>query len=250
MPMPQWIAASIVALAVATGLLCFNQSAAAQQQVDLLLVLGADVSRSVDDQEFELQRQGYATAIVNPRVLKAIASAGEHGRIGVCFFEWSGPFSQVVIVDWTLIANADDAREFAHRLRVAPRGFRDSTSISGAIDFAMGLFPRSAFKSDRHVIDISGDGTNTNGRPVTAAREEALAKGATINGLVILSPEPLPSFPYHTHPPGGLASYYEQNVIGGPGAFVLTADGFETFGQSIISKLIKEIAAAPGGVVR
>ena len=245
--MPRWIAASIVALLVATGL---PWLAAAEQQVDLLLVLGADVSRSVDDQEFELQREGYAAAIVNPRVLKAIASAGEHGRIAICFFEWSGPISQTVLVDWTMIANGDDAREFAHRLRQAPRGYRDSTSISGAIDFAMRLFPRSAFKSDRRVIDISGDGTNTNGRSVLAAREEALATGATINGLVILSSEPLPSFPYHTHPPGGLASYYETNVIGGPGAFVLTADGFETFAQSVISKLIKEIAGGPAGVLR
>jgi hypothetical protein len=114
----------------------------------------------------------------------------------------------------------------------------------------MGLISRSPFQSDRHVIDISGDGTNTNGRSVLDAREEALAKGATINGLVILSTEPLPSFPYHTHPPGGLAAYYENNVIGGPGAFVLTADGFETFGQSIISKLIKEIAVVAAPVLR
>jgi hypothetical protein len=227
-----------------------GHSAAAEEQVDLLLVLAADVSRSVDDQEFELQREGYAAAILNPRVLKAIASAGEHGRIAICFFEWSGPISQIVVVDWTMIANAEHAREFAHRLRQAPRGFRDSTSISGAIDFGMGLISRSPFQSDRHVIDISGDGTNTNGRSVLDAREEALAKGATINGLVILSTEPLPSFPYHTHPPGGLAAYYENNVIGGPGAFVLTADGFETFGQSIISKLIKEIAVVAAPVLR
>jgi len=248
--MPRSIAASIFALLFVSGSGWCSSSALAQQQVDLLLVLAADVSRSVDDHEFELQREGYAAAIVNPRVLKAIQSAGEHGRIAVCFFEWSGPVSQNVLVDWTMIANGDDAREFAHRLRQAPRAFRDSTSISGAIDFAMSLFPLSAFKSERRVIDISGDGTNTNGRSVLAAREEALAAGVTINGLVILSPEPLPSFPYHTHPPGGLASYYEQNVIGGPGAFVLTADGFETFGQSLISKLIKEVAGAPGGVMR
>jgi len=248
--MPGWIAAAIVTLLVSTGLPWLAHTAAAQEQVDLLLVLAADVSRSVDDQEFELQREGYAEAIVNPRVLKAIASAGEHGRIAICFFEWSGPISQTIVADWTMIANADDAREFAHRLRQAPRGFRDSTSISGAIDFALGRISESPFKSDRHVIDVSGDGTNMNGRSVLTAREEALVKGVTINGLVILSPEPLPSFPYHTHPPGGLASYYETNVIGGPGAFVLTADGFETFGQSIISKLIKEIAGVRGAVLR
>jgi hypothetical protein len=247
--MPQWIAASLFALLVATGLPWLSRPAAAQEQVDLLLVLAADVSRSVDDQEFELQRQGYASAIVNPRVLKAIASAGEHGRIAICFFEWSGPVSQTMVADWMMIANEEDARAFAERLRQATRGFRDSTSISAAMDFGISLLARSPFRSDRRVIDISGDGTNTNGRPVLAAREEALASGVTINGLVILSPEPLASFPYHTHPPGGLASYYETNVIGGPGAFVLTADGYETFGQSIISKLVKEIASVLGGGV-
>ena len=108
--------------------------------------------------------------------------------------------------------------------------------------FQHGALARSPFQSDRRVIDVSGDGTNNSGRDVTAARDEAIAKGVTINGLVILSEVPLPTNPSHTHPPGGLTAYYENNVIGGPGAFVLEAENFEAFGQLIISKLIKEIA--------
>ena len=122
-------------------------------------------------------------------------------------------------------------------------GCARSRWTSSAIEFSLGLLARSPFQSDRHVIDVSGDGTNNSGAEVTASRDTAIAKGVTINGLVILSDEPLPTNPTHTHPPGGLKAYYEKNVIGGPGAFVLEAQSFETFGQLIISKLIKEIAA-------
>jgi hypothetical protein len=119
------------------------------------------------------------------------------------------------------------------------------TSISAAIDYSMAHLARSPFQASRRVIDVSGDGTNNSGRPVTQARDEAIAAGVTINGLVILSEVPLPTNPQHTHPPGGLTAYYENNVIGGPGAFVLEAENFESFGQLMISKLIKEIATAP-----
>jgi hypothetical protein len=147
-----------------------------------------------------------------------------------------------VVVDWAVIGGEGDAREVSQRILGAPRSYWGRTSISSAIEFGMGLLGRSPFQSDRRVIDVSGDGTNNSGNDVLAARDAALAKGVTINGLVILSEEPLPTNPTHTHPPGGLKAYYEANVIGGPGAFVLEAQGFETFGQSIIAKLIKEIA--------
>jgi hypothetical protein len=101
---------------------------------------------------------------------------------------------------------------------------------------------RSPFLASRRVIDVSGDGTNNSGRDVATVRDEAVAQGVTINGLVILSEVPLATNPAHTHPPGGLTAYYENNVIGGPGAFVLEAESFEAFGQLIISKLVKEIA--------
>jgi hypothetical protein len=211
-------------------------------QVDLLLVLAADVSRSVDDKEFKLQREGFAAALVDPRVVR-IMTAGPTRRIAVVFVEWASEFEQRVVVDWSLVASEQDAQQVSRRILAAPRSFWGRTSISSAIEFSLTLLERSPFQSDRQVIDVSGDGTNNSGTDVAAARDAAVAKGVTINGLVILSDEPLPTNPTHTHPPGGLKAYFEKNVIGGPGAFVLEAQGFETFGQSIISKLVKEIAA-------
>ncbi|HKM87074.1 MAG TPA: DUF1194 domain-containing protein [Xanthobacteraceae bacterium] len=219
--------------------------AAAAEQVDLLLVLAADVSRSVDGAKFQLQREGYAAAISDPRVLDAIRS-GRNGRVGLTFVEWSGVGSQRVLIDWTTIGDAESAKGFGDRLLEAPRSFADRTSISGAIEFAMGQFARAPYESTRRTIDISGDGTNNAGRDVTLARDEALAQGVTINGLVILSETPLVWNPDHTNPPGGLDNYYRNNVIGGPGAFVLVAENFNSFGQAIIKKMIAEVAQARG----
>lgn len=209
--------------------------------VDLRLVLAADVSRSVDDGEFDLQRKGYAAAFRDPRVMRAIRG-GALGRISVCYIEWSGVDSQKVVVDWTVIADGEQAGWFSDKLLAEPRPFANRTSIGVAIDFAVAQFERSGTTSERRVIDVSGDGTNTNGRPPVLARDEAVKQGITINGLVILSPEPMPWNPEHTHPPGGLQRYYELNVIGGPDAFVMTVEGFETFAEAIASKLIREIA--------
>jgi hypothetical protein len=234
--------AAIILLLTLTGGLRLSTPAVAEEQVDLLLVLAADISRSVNATKFNLQREGYAAAITNAKVLAAIESAG---RIAVCFVEWSGAEAQVALVDWTAIGTAEEARSFADRILVAPRLYMDRTSISAAIDFSLAQFSRSPFTASRHVIDISGDGTNNHGREVTQARDEALAAGVTINGIAILSDVPLPSNPVHTHPPGGLLKYYENNVIGGPGAFALAAEDHEAFGRSLISKLIKEIALAP-----
>ena len=225
----------------------------AAEQVDLLLVLAADVSRSVDQPKFQLQRQGYAAAIADKRVLEAI-TAGRHRRIAVCFVEWSGVSSQRLVIDWTLIDGADAAQKFGDQLLELPRSFAERTSISGGIDFAMGVLARSPYQAARRTIDVSGDGTNNSGRDVTFARDEALAAGVTINGLVILSERPLAWNPEHTNPPGGLPNYFRNNVIGGPGAFVMVAEDFNTFGQAIVKKLIAEIAEAqppaarqPGG---
>jgi len=213
------------------------------ERVDLLLVLAADVSRSVDDPKFRLQRSGYAAALENPRVLEAIQSGANH-RIAVCFVEWSGVVSQKVVIDWTLIGDEKNAREFGDRLLEAPRSFADRTSISAGIDFAMMQFSRAPFESSRLTIDVSGDGTNNSGRDVIAARDEATGKGVTINGLVILSESPTPWNPEHTNPPGGLANYYRNNVVGGPGAFVMVAENFTSFGNALVNKLIAEIAQA------
>jgi Protein of unknown function (DUF1194) len=211
------------------------------QQVDLLLVLAADVSRSVDHQKFMLQREGYAAAVSNPQVLDAIRS-GINGKIALNFLEWSGVGAQKVVIDWTMIDGPASARRFGDQLVEAPRSFADRTSISGGIEFAMEQFKRAPFQAARRTIDISGDGTNNAGRDVRLARDEAVAQGVTINGLVILSQSQVPWNPEHTNPPGGLENYYREHVVGGPGSFVVAAEGFESFGKAIVKKMIAEIA--------
>jgi hypothetical protein len=214
------------------------------QEVDLLLVLAADVSRSVDHQKYMLQKDGYAAAISNPQVLEAIRS-NIHGKIGLNFLEWSGVGAQKVVIDWTIIDGPESARRFGDQLVEAPRSFADRTSISGGIEFSMAQLKRAPFKSARRTIDISGDGTNNAGRDVRIARDEAVAEGVTINGLVILSQTQVPWNPEHTNPPGGLEKYYRDNVTGGPGSFVVAAEGFESFGKAILKKMIAEIALLP-----
>lgn len=227
--------------------------ARAGEAVDLLLVLAADVSRSVDGPKYQLQREGYAAAISDPRVLNAIQS-GLNRRIAICFVEWSGIGSQQVLIDWTLIDGPKAARGFGDKLLESRRSFADRTSISAAIEFSVAQFGRTPYEAKRRTIDVSGDGTNNSGRDVAEARDDAVALGITINGLVILSERPLPWNPEHTNPPGGLTNYYRNNVIGGPGAFVIEAKDFNAFGQAIVSKLIAEIAQAspqrPDGATR
>ena len=229
--------------AIALTVLSLATPTRAAEPVDLLLVLAADVSRSVDQGKFQLQREGYAAAISDKRVLDAIL-AGRNHRIAVLFLEWSGLGNQKVVIDWTAIDGPKAAQEFGDRLLESNRSFADRTSISGGIDFAVAQIARAPFAAERHTIDVSGDGTNNAGRDVTQARDEALALGITINGLVILSERPLPWNPEHTNPPGGLANYYRANVIGGPGSFVLEAKDFGSFGQAIVKKMIAEIADA------
>jgi Protein of unknown function (DUF1194) len=233
----------VLRLLILTVTLAFPAASSAAEQVDLLLVLAADVSRSIDSEKFQLQRDGYAAAITDPRVLEAIKS-GRAGRIGVSFVEWSGLSSQRVVIDWATISDAESAKNFADRLLEAPRSFADRTSISSAIEFAMAHLARAPFESARHTIDVSGDGTNNSGGEVTQARDAAVAQGATINGLVILSETPLAWNPDHTNPAGGLENYYRNNVIGGPGAFVMAAEGFNSFGRAIVKKMIAEVAQA------
>lgn len=236
-----WRAAVCVALTTAT-LVIGPPARADTPDVDLLLVLAADVSRSIDDAKFKLQRDGYAAAISDPNIVRAMQSAGPNRRIAVIFLEWAGVGETKIIVDWASIGNEAEARTFSDAVLAAPRPFYGRTSIAGAIDVGMEQLQLSPFKSDRRIIDISGDGTNNSGRDILAARDAAIARGIVINGIVILSAIPLPFNPAHTHPPGGLLAYYENNVIGGPGSFALAADNFETFGQALRSKLIKEIA--------
>jgi Protein of unknown function (DUF1194) len=233
-------------LALTALVLVGTSLAAAAEQVDLLLVLASDVSRSVDHPKFLLQREGYASAISDAHVIDAIKS-GPHQRIAVSFVEWSGFGAQKLVIDWTLIDGPAPARKFGDQLLELPRSFADRTSISGGIEFAAAQLERAPFEAPRRTIDVSGDGTNNAGRDVKLARDEALAKGIVINGLVILSDRPVPWNAEHTNPPGGLEKYYQDNVVGGPGAFVLVAENFNSFGRAIIKKLIAEIAVfSPG----
>ena len=236
--------AALVPILMALALAVCGASRAWAAQVDLQLVLAADVSRSVDAEDFRLQREGYAAAFNDPRVLRAIKS-GPLGRIAVCFVEWSGEWAQQVTVDWTLIEDEESAAGFGAAMLARPRPFADRTAIGAAIDHAVAQFGRSGYRSQRRTIDVSGDGTNTNGKPPAMARDQAVALGIVINGLVILSPEPLPWNPMHTHPPGGLDTYFRENVAGGPGSFVMVVEDFQSFAFAIANKLIKEIAAVP-----
>ncbi|MEL6060355.1 MULTISPECIES: DUF1194 domain-containing protein [unclassified Methylobacterium] len=217
--------------------------AADQPDVDVLLVLAVDVSLSISEARFDLERRGYAEAFADPRVLRAIGD-GPAGRIGVALFDWAGPGEQRVAVDWMIIGSAQDAAVFAARLAAVPRPFYGRTAIGSALGFAADLLARAPFRTERKVIDISGDGTGNAGRSTPDARDAAVSAGITVNGIVVLTdPEGMPSFlREHTNPPGGLAAYYRDHVIGGEGAFVMSAESFEAFGRAIIAKLIREIS--------
>jgi len=220
--------------------LWLTASPALAETVDLALVLAADNSGSVDEDEFRLQRQGYAAALTSPAVLDAIKRA-PHQAIAVTFIEWSGIEQQKVIAEWAVIRDGATAAVFASAIVGAPRGLVGGTSISAAIDFAVRYFAKSGIESERKIIDISGDGTNNDGPPVTKARDDAVAVGITINGLAIVNEHRSPEDP-HTHPPGGILEYYRQNVIGGRGAFALVAKDPSSFGQAVVDKLLGEIA--------
>lgn len=214
---------------------CTGGVALAQTSVDLQLVLGVDASGSVNQYRFDLQKQGYAEAFRNPRVLKAIRS-GIAGAIAVTVVQWTGPDLQIQVIDWTLVKDERSANAFAAAIEDTPRQlFSGGTSISGAIDHAVALLLNSArdYPGARRTIDVSGDGANNRGRPAHLARDDAVRAGITINGLPILALEP------------GLDRYYYDNVIGGPGAFMVTAQTYETFAEAVLKKVITEIAVRP-----
>jgi hypothetical protein len=217
---------------LAAALICAATArAAAQTVVDLQLVLAVDASGSVNQARFELQRQGYAAAFRHPRVLQAIR-AGARQAIAVTMTQWTGPALQIQTVPWTLLKDQASVSAFAAAIEEAPRDlFSGGTSISGAIDHAMRLLPAAPFKGTKRVIDVSGDGSNNRGRPVTDARDDAVRAGVIINGLPILALEPY------------LDRYYFDNVIGGPGSFMIPAETYDKFGEAVLRKLVLEIAA-------
>jgi hypothetical protein len=229
-----WVLFALVAVALPAS--AQNQTPApGSRDVTVALVLAVDTSGSVSNGRFELQKQGYAAAFRNPQVLNSIRSLATQA-IAVTMMQWTGPRLHVVVVDWTLINDKTSAEAFAAAVDAAPRQlFGGGTSISGAIDYSRVLLAGNPFRATRHVIDISGDGSNNSGRSVTQARDEAVADGIGINGLPILTVEP------------GLDHYYYENVIGGPGAFMIPAENYDTFADAILKKLISEIAAAEPG---
>ena len=205
----------------------------AGRPVDVALVLAVDVSSSVDETRFRLQQSGYAEAFRNPAVQAALLSGPQHA-VAVTYVQWAGAKSQHVAVAWTLVESEAEAQDLADSIEATARLDEGSTSISGAIGFAMGLLNTSPYPPDRRVIDVSGDGSNNSGRLANLARDEAVAAGITINGLPILAVE------------AELDRYYRDNVIGGPGAFLVSATSFATFAAAITNKLVLEVAASPG----
>jgi len=224
-------------LLVAFTAVLFCLSAPARSQTnalpttDIVLALMVDASGSVNQKRFELQRRGYADAFRNNQVINAIRG-GSTGSIAVIMVQWTGPQMQALAVPWTLIKDEASANAFADAIEAAPRQlFGGGTSVSGAIDHAMLLLQAAPYRGLKRVIDISGDGSNNRGRDVREARDEAVRAGVIINGLPIVSLE------------YDLDKYYLNNVIGGPGAFIVPADSYDNFGQAIVRKLVLEIAS-------
>jgi uncharacterized protein YbaA (DUF1428 family) len=211
-----------------------NQSALV---VDVELVLAVDVSYSMDMDELAIQREGYAQAIVSKEFLQALKSL-PNGKIAVTYFEWAASSDQKVIIPWRLIDGPETADAVANEIMKTPIRRASRTSISGAFHFAMPLFVENPYHGLRRVIDISGDGPNNTGAPVTGARDAALEKGIIINGLPIMVKEPS----YSTMDIENLDLYYEDCVIGGPGSFVVTIKDREKFKEAIRAKLLLEVA--------
>ena len=209
----------------------------AASEVDVALILAVDVSYSMDMDELAIQREGYAQAIVSPDFLQALKT-GPNGKVAVTYFEWAAANDQKVIIPWRVIDGPESADAVANEIMKTPVRRASRTSISGAIHFAMPLFEDSPYRGLRNVIDISGDGPNNNGLPVTAARDAALAKGIVINGLPIMVKQPS----YSTMDITDLDVYYEDCVIGGPGSFVVAIKGREKFKEAIRTKLVLEVA--------
>jgi Protein of unknown function (DUF1194) len=223
--------AAVIATTLSLGVTGTPQTSPQPSQVDLQLILAADASGSVNQARFDLQKQGYAAAFRNPRVLRAIRS-GRNQSIVVTMVQWTGPTQQVVVVPWLLVRDDASAAALADAIDKSYRQlFGGGTSISGAIDFGVTFMPTAPYRGLKRIIDISGDGSNNRGRDVRNARDEAVRAGIVINGLPILSLEP------------DLDKYYFDNVIGGPGAVMVPAADYEAFAEAIIKKLIIEIAA-------
>lgn len=207
--------------------------------VDVQLVMAVDVSRSVDEEEARLQREGYRSAMIDPRVLDAVLG-GTVGAIAVAYVEWAGYGYQQLVVPWTRIGSVAEAEGWSARLAASPRQSLSWTSISGALAFSRRVLAECPFEGTRRVVDVSGDGVNNQGPPVEDERDRLVAEGVSINGLPIVNDRPN----FGVLPGRDLETHYREAVIGGPGAFLIVAETFEAFGEAIRRKLIQEVAMA------
>jgi hypothetical protein len=205
--------------------------------VDVELVIAVDVSYSMDPEEQALQREGYIAGLTSREFMQGLRS-GMNGKVALTYFEWAGPYDQKIIVPWRLIDGPEAADAFANEIAIAPYRRASRTSISGALNFAKPLFDGSGYRGFRRVIDVSGDGANNSGPFVTLVRDDVLAAGITINGLPIMLKRPN-SFTMDIE---NLDVYYEDCVIGGPGAFVIPIREREQFKEATRTKLVLEIA--------
>jgi hypothetical protein len=236
---------ALVSIACAGALAAWHSGAApmprgtdpGKVQVDVELVLAVDISYSMDPDELALQRDGYAKALTSREFMQALRQ-GIHGKVAVTYFEWAGASEQRVVVPWRLIEGPETADSVANEILQAPIRRAARTSISGALLFGMTLFEMTGFQGIRRVIDVSGDGANNHGQLVTVARDEVVSKGITINGLPIMLKRPS----FSTMDIELLDEYYEDCVIGGPGAFMITVRDRERFVEAIRTKLVMEIA--------
>lgn len=224
------LAAALLILAGLSDGVRAQSAAPGLEEVDLELVLMVDASGSVDAEEYRLQRIGYVQAFLDRQVMDAIQS-GYHRKIAVALFEWTGPFLQVPIADWSVLSDEDSVKAFAGKLQTTPRIlFGGGTAVGAAIRYGADAIDTNRFTAQRKVIDVSGDGANTSGPLARISRDDAVRRGFTVNGLPILTDEPY------------LDRYYNDEVIGGLGAFMIPAKNFADFARAIRTKLIREIA--------
>lgn len=209
-------------------------------EVDVELVLAVDISYSMDEEEQRLQRGGYIAALQSGEFLDALKS-GPYGRIAVAYLEWANYNDQRVVIPFTLIDGPDAAKGFAEKLAEAPYRRARRTSISGAIEASVRLFQGNGFDGTRRVIDVSGDGANNDGRPVTQARDAALVEGFVINGLPLVLNRPNYGFADIAN----LDEYYQDCVIGGPGSFMIPIRDRKQFVEATRTKLVLEVASLP-----
>ncbi|WP_431281776.1 DUF1194 domain-containing protein [Humitalea sp. 24SJ18S-53] len=229
---------SLLAAGAAAAL---TRPARANEPVDVLLVLAVDVSRSIDEDEARLQREGYRHAVSDQVVVRAI-QGGMIGAVGLCYIEWAGIEYQRTVIPWTRIASQRDADQWAATLAEAPRASLSWTSISGGLRASRAALAEAPFEGTRKVIDVSGDGVNNSGPPAEVERDRLVAEGVTINGLPIINDRPT----FGRQPPIPLDTYYQEAVVGGVGAFMVVAEDFESFGIAVKRKLIREIAGLDG----